>query len=83
MTPEKLCVFCKHWEFNGGSPGYSEMTPGMNASMDCRKRKWADEKRRRWVGGFDITDCMSEEDFRRLILKARTCPSYEPDNGAV
>jgi hypothetical protein len=66
-TPgEKLCVFCKHWDFYGGSQGYSEMTPGSDASMSCSKGHWE-----RWC----LHDT-GESDFRRIILTAQTCPDY-------
>lgn len=67
---EKLCVFCKHWSFYGGSPGYSEMTPGSDASMDCTKGHYG--------RGFDLMDISGEEGFRALIKKAETCKDYKP-----
>ena len=65
---EKLCVFCEHWEFDGGEQGYSEMTPGTNASMGCKKEHW-DGKR--------MVDIWSEVDFRKIILTAKDCKDYE------
>jgi hypothetical protein len=67
---EKLCVFCEHWEFSGGVQGYSEMTPGSDASMDCKKGKFG--------ARFRLSDLYGEEDFRSLILKAEACQSYAP-----
>lgn len=66
---EKLCVFCKHWDFNGGEPGYSEMTPGIDTSMGCRKGKYG----RR----FRLDDIYSERGFREHIKQAESCDSYE------
>lgn len=67
---EKLCVFCKHWQFSGGSPGYSEMTPGTDASMDCNKGHYG--------RSFTLQDLYGEEDFRAKIKLAEACPDYEP-----
>jgi len=30
----KLCLFCKHFEYESGSPAYSEYTPGMYEEME-------------------------------------------------
>ena len=65
---ERLCVFCKHWYFSGGERGYSEMTPGTDASMTCLK------------GHYDKKDIrlleMTTEDFRAAIEIAITCKDY-------
>lgn len=75
---EKLCVFCEYWHFDGGSPGYSELTPGTDASMDCAKGHWKQRGRRSlW---FDMTQVNGPEDFRALILKAATCADYSPSD---
>lgn len=69
---EKLCIFCKHFWFSEGSPGYSELTPGYEANIDCHKRH------------FDLRLIdMSESDFRRTLLLARTCADYVPDTGKM
>ena len=75
-VPEKLCVFCENWSFSGGSPGYSEMTPGSDASMNCEKGHWKQKGRR--SSWFDLTNVYGPDDFRALILKAETCPDYKP-----
>lgn len=64
---EKLCVFCKHWNFYGGSQGYSEMTPGSDASMSCRKNHW----------DRDVLWDIGEDGFRKTILMAQTCQDYK------
>ena len=66
---EKLCVFCKHWSFSGGEPGYSEMTPGSDASMYCDKNMWGRK--------FRLWDISGAEDFRKIIKTAETCQHYE------
>lgn len=67
-VPEKLCVFCKHWDFYGGSQGYSEYTPGSEASMNCNKGHYGRH--------FDLLNISGEDGFRAQILKAETCPDY-------
>ena len=36
----KLCFFCKHFDFDGGEPGYSEMTPGYGMHLKCGIGVW-------------------------------------------
>jgi len=69
VVNEKLCVFCKHWQFSGGSEHWSEYTPAINASMDCAKGHYGAE--------FEL-EYITEEGFRNIILKAETCPDYDP-----
>lgn len=73
---EKLCVFCKHWHFYGGDQGFSELTPGSDASMDCSKHHW-DRPGRGPYKGFVIFNLHDERAFREMIQKAITCPDYE------
>lgn len=70
---EKLCVFCRHWQFSGGEPGYSELTPGVDASMDCAKGRWTQGRARR----FRLSDLYSPEEFRAKIKIAATCADYD------
>lgn len=65
---EKLCIFCKHWEFDGGSPDYSEYTLGWPASMGCRRGRYHD---------LCLHDLGDEGEFRQQIQIAETCPEYE------
>lgn len=69
---EKLCVFCEHWAFQGGDSGYSELTPGWNASMECNKGYW--KKGKKFI---TILHIGSAEEFRKLITQAETCPDYK------
>lgn len=62
-----VCLFCKYFYFDGGSPGYSEYTPGCNASMCCNKGHW---------------DMWNLLDYHRIDLKtnmkkAQHCDDYE------
>lgn len=65
---EKLCLFCVHWRFYGGSEYYSEETPGSSAEMDCAKKHYKT---------FNIIDLYDERAFRIHIKQAETCPDYE------
>ena len=40
-TKERLCLFCKHFNFNMGEPDYSEVSPGIDASFNCLKDHWS------------------------------------------
>jgi hypothetical protein len=60
--PDRLCLWCKHFDLHTGSPGYSEWTPGSEFSIYCRKRVW----------DFDLGD-----DFYATIRKAEGCQHYE------
>lgn len=37
---ERICILCRHWQFYGGSPWYSDVTPGNDASTECVKGHW-------------------------------------------
>jgi hypothetical protein len=63
--PEKLCLWCKHFYLDVGSPGYSEYTPGSDFEMDCRKNHWE----YRGVSG-------TEDEYRACLISALVCPDY-------
>ena len=65
-TPEKLCVFCTHFEMEDEGPVYSTISGCDPARMNCRKQHWTQ------CVGFN-----SEDDFRANILRAATCPDYD------
>lgn len=60
------CVDCKHFYFSSGSPGYSEYTPGSDASLGCTKQKWEYEPN-------NDTD----QSFRKKMKTADNCEEYE------
>jgi hypothetical protein len=68
---EKLCIFCIHfvWEkesmWGMGGTMTGPMMEGGSATC-AKKHQWE-------CGGFPE----DEKDFRRIILKAKTCPDYE------
>jgi len=59
---EKVCLFCKHYYFIAGGPGYSDATPGCEANEGCSADHWE-------------TDMMEDtEAIRRAnFLRAETC----------
>ncbi|MCK5019015.1 MAG: hypothetical protein KAS32_18285 [Candidatus Peribacteraceae bacterium] len=64
---EMICIFCKYLSFSEAFVGYSEYTPGHEASMYCTKGKWA-------IDFFDL----STEEYRETMLTAETCGEYFP-----
>lgn len=66
---ERLCCFCKHWEFQSGSPNLSDVTPGYAFHMSCEKGHWKPWGEHDWQ--------YHEPDFRKTIVKAADCPDYE------
>jgi len=61
----KLCIYCKHFRLDMGSPGYSEMTPGSDAVIECDKRVWS------------MRNGDGEREYRKHISIAPMCPAYE------
>lgn len=62
----KLCALCTHFRFEAGDPGYSEMTPGWDAVLMCRKGRWHVEM-------YETT----EAELRDILAnRARTCPDF-------
>ena len=59
-------MLCKYWSFDGGSPTYSECTPGSDWSMDCSKDVWSCDG-----------DYMTQGEFRRCMKHAENCKFYE------
>jgi len=70
---DRICLACKHFSFDGGSPGYSNMTPGSPMHAECLKGYWH-------MGAGDYPDAA---DFFTLNLKAQTCPYFEPSELAI
>ena len=62
----RTCLLCSHFRFHEGCRGYSELTPGYEASLECAKRVW------------DITLCdETDASFREKLLTAGKCEHYE------
>ena len=61
----KICLFCKHFVFSPGDAGYSEYTPGYEASMDCN------------IHDLDIDlHAETEASYRKKLLTAQTCDDF-------
>jgi len=65
---EHLCIFCRNLDWEEGEPGWSELTPGWDAKMGCKKNKWEDRS-------VNI-NFLTLEEFRELILTAKTCDKF-------
>ncbi len=66
---ERLCLFCKNFRLTPGCEGYSTMTPGWVAELECVIGK----------NEFDLFDMSGEDEYRERMLFAQTCDSYEVD----
>ena len=68
MDPKnRVCVVCKHWYLDCGSPYYSEATPGYGAEM------WCEVKREKYE--YKLED-ISQAKFAEIIKKARKCKHF-------
>jgi hypothetical protein len=72
------CLVCRHFSLDTGSPGYSEMTPGSPASIDC---DMSTKKGCAWPGRHDYPD-VSPTALRSVAEK---CKLFElhPDLATV
>ena len=61
----KNSIFCDKFRFNTGDYGYSEYTPGTDASMDCMKSVW----------DFNFMED-SHEEFVKTLRTAETCEHF-------
>lgn len=64
---EKLCVMCQHFYVKPGCCGYSEYTPGYDATIGCLKDHWEMDNYQTTAG-----------QFRAFNRKAETCADYAP-----
>lgn len=62
----KNCLFCQKFIYLAGDRGYSEMTPGYDATIRCSLLLWELD--------FYVDE---EEDFRTKMLTAETCELFE------
>jgi hypothetical protein len=68
---EKICLFCKHFYFSTGDPGYSDMTPGEDMHILCLKVYW-------YIDNYEDTT----ETYRQKLLTAKMCKDFEWYNAA-
>jgi len=64
VMSDRICVTCVHFNIDMGSPGYSEMTPGTDASIGCLMGKWR------------MSNYGDTAEYRKHIAKAATCEDY-------
>ena len=62
----RLCVLCKHFDFDGGSQGYSELTPGDSGYMTCGENVWPDGM-----------EGLTTGEYRERMLTAVNCELFE------
>jgi len=55
---------CEHFIFMEGSPGYSEYTPGWDASIDCRKAVFN-------------ARTLNDIDLKAALSRAQTCKHFK------
>jgi hypothetical protein len=67
VSEMKNCLFCVHFSFYEGEPGYSPQTPGDDMQMGCKLDYWEFEI------GFT-----TEDRFRTFMKSAETCGDYQP-----
>jgi hypothetical protein len=63
---EKTCILCKHIYMHPSCRGYSEYTPGYDATIGCQLGKWYVSLHR------DTT-----ETYRAKLLSAKDCDQFE------
>ncbi len=63
-APEKICLFCEHFNMDMAEQGYSEVTPGRDFSMECFKNKW------------EYKTFGTEVEYYTCIITARKCSDY-------
>ena len=63
----KACIACSHFHFDNGSPGYSTMTPGDDASMHCTRGHFV-------RGTADVDHGLLTHEA--MLSKGATCPDF-------
>ena len=69
MTDMRLCWSCEHFNFESGSPGYSEYTPGYDAEFWCAKEVFETVR---------MGDLADGDDLRKLLETASGCLKFMP-----
>ena len=64
---DRTCLFCKHFEFDPGSPHYSELTPGIDSEFICHKGRWS------------MSNWDNRSDFVDAIAKGLTCQDFKEE----
>lgn len=69
------CYHCEFFDFSAGSPGYSEMTPGSDASATCYKNHWVYDT----IDGFatNFRKNATHLTIREALDTGLTCPDFQ------
>jgi hypothetical protein len=62
---ERICINCAHFRVDSAEPHYSELTPGSNWDMYCKRNHWT----------FDVYED-DTSDYRRKLLTAQSCLDF-------
>ena len=81
---DKICIFCKNWYLDQGSPDYSDVTPGEDAMTGCEMGRWnipivCDNYPIIW--GTHLPEGnphVGESYYRKCLLTAKDCPEFDP-----
>jgi len=60
----KYCFDCSYFVFCGPEPGYSEVTPGSDAILECTKGIW------------NLLNYSNRKTFRKCMESAEECPEF-------
>lgn len=69
MPSQKLCLFCRKFFIDAGSPHYSDLTPGDAMSIQCTANHWSID-----------TELLTSESYARKMLQAIECEDFEPSS---
>lgn len=70
----KSCLMCEYCYFSQGEQGYSEYTPGSDASLMCLKQAM------RHAGGSNLMwEVYTRQELHEALSTAETCKLYKPD----
>jgi hypothetical protein len=67
----KHCLLCVHCYYCGAEPGYSEMTPGTEASLYCLKGCMRHAGKRTL-----FEEAWTRQQVREALQSAHECPHY-------
>lgn len=62
----RLCLWCKWFDLQIETPGYSEYTPGDDAEIGCCKHHFPDR----------ALCCITADEYRRILLTAQSCQDF-------
>ena len=66
VSQPRCCLWCRHFHIKEGGPGYSELTPGDDFDMDCKKERWQ-------IDTYNLTTTQ----YRSYMRTAEGCDDFE------